>query len=412
MTTARGNGEVDPDQVNALLDGDDHGTPIGTARPVAAAQRQTAAAQPALSYRRITCAELDAGEYDLEYLIDGVFVARQPCILAGTKKTLKTSLLIDLGVSLAMGGAFLGWLRVNRACRVGIMSGESGLATIQETARRICATAGYRLRDIVGLVWSDQLPQFGELAHLDALRRWISDDELEVVAIDPAYLCIPEVDHANLFEMGAKLRGVSEVCQEMGVTPIIAHHNKKTGKVDPYSPPELEDIAWAGFQEFARQWLLVGRRERYEPGTGDHRLWLNAGGSAGHSELWALDIAEGRRTDPGGRKWEAFIMPASEARERAQATAEDRKARTAESKAEARLDADKRRIVKALAKFPNGETAKAIRERAGLSGTRFNPALAALLEDGDVVPIDIVKSNRQTPYEGYTLKTDTDTPHE
>jgi hypothetical protein len=283
---------------------------------------------------------------------------------------------------------------------------------VQETARRICAAAGYRLSDIGGLIFSDQLPRFGELAYHDALRRWIGDDELDALAIEPAYLCMGEMRHEDLFDMGAKLRGVSELCQEMGATLIVGHHNKKTGKADPYSPPELEDIAWAGFQEFARQWILVGRRERYEPGTGEHRLWLNAGGSAGHSELWALDIAEGRRTDPGGRRWEVFLMPASEARERATAIEEDRKARTAESKATARLDADKRRIVNALAKFPNGETGKAIRERAGMSGARFNPALAALIEDGDVIPVDIVKPNRQKPYDGYVLKKDTDTPHE
>ena len=111
------------------------------------------------------------------------------------------------------------------------------------------------------------------------------DDELEVLAVDPAYMCLPDVDHANLFQVGEKLRGVSQVCQETGAMLLLAHHNRKTGKADPFAPPELEDIAWAGFQEFARQWLLVGRREPYEPGTGEHRLWLSAGGSAGHSAI-------------------------------------------------------------------------------------------------------------------------------
>ena len=166
-----------------------------------------------------------------------------------------------------MGGCFLGRLKVNRAARVGIMSGESGLATIQETARRIAAAAGYRLADIGGLVFSDQLPQFNNVGHLEALRRFCMDDELEVVAIDPAYLCIGEADHGNLFAMGERLQGISRVCEETGVTLILAHHNKKTGKADPFAPPELEDIAWSGFQEFARQWLLVGRRELYQPGT-------------------------------------------------------------------------------------------------------------------------------------------------
>jgi hypothetical protein len=410
--TRRNNGQIDGDaEERAAIMEFDGGLPRAEAEHRAGLRavgaQPKSAAPPALSYRRITSAELDAATYDLEYLIDGLLVAGQPCILAGNKKTLKTSLLIDLGISLAMGGRFLGRLKVNRACRVGIMTGESGLATIQETARRICAAAGYRLGDIGNLVWSDQLPQFGELAHLDALRRWMTDDELEVLCVDPAYLCIPEADHGNLFDIGARLRGVSEVCQEAGAMLILCHHNRKTGKADPYSAPELEDIAWAGFQEFARQWILVGRREPYQPGTGDHRLWLSGGGSAGHSDLWAVNIAEGKRTDPGGRKWDVEILSVSEARREAAGAAEDRKATGAETKAQARIDADKKRIVNALAKLPDGETAKAIRERVGLSGARFNPALAVLIDDGDVVPAEIAKGNHTTAYPGYKLKGET-----
>ena len=362
-----------------------------------------------IEFRRISCAELDAATYDLEYLIDGALVAGQPCILAGGKKTLKTSLLIDLGISLAVGGCFLGRLKVNRAARVGVMTGESGLATIQETARRIATAAGHRLADIGGLVFSDQLPQFASPAHMEALRRFLMNDELEVIIIDPAYLCVGEADHGNLFAMGERLQGIARACGETGATLILAHHNRKTGKADPFSAPELEDIAWSGFQEFARQWLLVGRREPYEPGSGEHRLWLSAGGSAGHSDLWAVDIAEGTRKTEGGRFWQVNVMPATEARQSADTRqAEAKQKRTAERRA-AELESDRAAIVKIMGKLNGPETKTVIRDRVEFGKERFGRAFASLTEDGTIRPVELKKGRGTHSYEAWRLKKDDET---
>jgi hypothetical protein len=375
---------------------------IAEARPVG----DTGAENKPLRFHRLTCAELDAGKYDLEYLIDGALVAGQPCILAGGKKSLKTSIMIDLGISLAVGGWFLGKLRVNRSCRVGIMTGESGLATIQETARRIAAAAGYSLPEIDGLVFSEELPQFGNQAHEEALREFITTDRLEVLAVDPAYMCLPDVDHANLFQVGERLRGVSKVCQETGALLLLAHHTRKGGKADPFSPPELEDIAWSGFQEFCRQWLLVARRELYQPGTGEHRLWLSVGGSAGHSDLWALDISEGTRATPGGRFWTVNAMRPDDARQ----AITDRKEATKLAERDERLQRDKQTVCNAMVKFPTGESKTVIRDSSGLNTSRFGPAFSALLADGVAVPCEVFKGNRKTAFEGYKLREGN--PHE
>ena len=83
--------------------------------------------------------------------------------MGGGKKCLKTSLILDMGIALAIGGFFLGKFKVNRTCKVAVMTGESGLATIQETCRRICDAAGHKLANIQNLIFSEDLPRFGQM---------------------------------------------------------------------------------------------------------------------------------------------------------------------------------------------------------------------------------------------------------
>ena len=119
------------------------------------------------------------------------------------------------------------------------------------------------------------------------MQHFIRADALRVVVIDPAYLATPlAADKGNnLFAIGELLRSVNDVCQACGCTLLIAHHMKKTGIT--YDPPELVDTAWSGWAEWARQWLLLNRRERFDPDSnGQHKLWFAVGGSAGHSGLW------------------------------------------------------------------------------------------------------------------------------
>jgi len=357
---------------------------------------QAADTGPRIEFPTWTLAELMAADFPITYHVENVLVAGQPAVLAGAKKVLKTSLLIDLGLSLATGGHFLGYFAVNRPARFGLMTGESGMAVVKETVERIARVAGIDPWGESRFVVTDRVPLLPSLDHLDALGAWIDHHNLEVLGIDPLYMALGDTDAASIFQVGKVLQAVNRVCQDRRVTLAICHHTRMH-PTDPYAPGELSDISWAGTQEWCRQWLLLSRREKYEPGTGEHRLWLSTGGSAGHGGCWGVDISEGTRATPGGRFWEVTVTPASEVRQHAKADQATRRETARAEKAQARLESDRKAIVGAMVRLKRSESQRGIREVAGLGhGDPFHRAWASLLADSSIREAGTVRKGKTT----------------
>ena len=148
---------------------------------------------------------------------------------SGPKKVLKTTILLDLAISLATGTPFLGHFDVYRRCRVVMISGESGESTLQETGRRICRAGGIDPAT-VDVRWSVRLPQLANPVDCDRLGGGLKAIGAEVVIVDPLYLCLlagldsRSVEAGNLFQMGPLLASVARTCLDGGATPILAHH--------------------------------------------------------------------------------------------------------------------------------------------------------------------------------------------
>ncbi len=357
-----------------------------------------------IEYRWISCEGLDTGDFRIEFLVDNVLVRGQPCVIGGPSKTLKTSIVVDLGISLAKSHKFLGHWWVKKPVNVGIMTGESGMATLQSTARRVCESKGLQLRDIDRLWWSEDVPRFDSPEHLEAVRHAIEALSLDVAIIDPLYLALPGANTASLNEMGELLRAVNTVCTETGCTLILVHHTTKhyglmAGR-DKHAPLEREDLHGAGMAEWPRQWLLVNRREEYRH-DGDHALHLTVGGSAGHSGHYALDISEGRfdSATMSLETWDVSVSTGIDIRKEQQKTKENDKQ---QQKAEI-IEQRKKRILNVLVKHPDGLSKSRIRDMAGLYTAEIKEPLIQLLDDFVVVPCEMKVSYQKTPVAGFRI---------
>ena len=238
------------------------------------------------------------------------------------------------------------------------------------------------------LYFGFKLPQIGNWEDVEAVGAMMIETKADVLIVDPAYLCLLDGDAvvhrqaSNVMDMGPILRRLTEVGELTDSAVILCHHCRKspTEGRNRYDPPELEDLAMAGFAEWARQWILVGRRERFEPGTGSHKLWLNVGGSVGMSGCWPVDIEEGVLADDfTGRTWDVSVGSMDEAREERRARFTSKGNRRSGRRPSS---SDSRSFTKALRSTPAGASQRHLRDLTGLGVRPLADTLMAMQQKG------------------------------
>lgn len=368
----------------------------------------------AFQIKSISSSELAAKRSKPSWLAKRIAVEKQPLVIGGGRKSLKTSISVDATISFGTATMFLGVFEVPHVRRVLFMSAESGEWTIRETAHRIALSKGIALSSIDTVRWAFEVPQLSRADHLDSLRTHILEHGSEIAIVDPLYLALlagnRDANAGSMFDIGPILLNVAKVCLDVNCTPVLNHHNTKASSRS-FEPPDLEDLAWAGIAEFARQWILIGRREPYEHGSGMHRLWLNVGGSAGFGGLHAVDIDEGVIDDEfTGRKWDVTVKGSTQARAEIHEKEAEKRSETKAAKQQALYQANRASVVKAFERFPDGETKTTVRDTAGVESKKFTPILADLLAEKIVEQCQVAKGNKQS-YEGFRLtRSHPDTP--
>lgn len=346
----------------------------------------------------MTSAEFARAKYQHGWLVKNLLVEGQPAVIGGPSKSLKTSIAIDLAISLASGTPVLGHFDVPTIRRVGVISGESGPATIRETANRICRGRNLELEELKKIWWGHESPKLSDAKTLDALDAALRRHKLDVVIIDPLYLCLlagGSANPANIYDMGPLLLSIADRCLEAGSTPILVHHTKKSAK--DTRPAELNDLAFAGISEFARQWIMLSSRAPFDSEEHIHVLNLNAGGSAWGGTRKIVEIDEGSiGEDFEGRTWRTRVMAEADWTEQKKVYSEEKRIK--------QRQLDEILILDKLRDSPDTESG--LQKKSKLSKERVKKVIQELLADKQIEPCKVQKPGgkaEKRDYEGYRL---------
>ncbi|MCC9608634.1 AAA family ATPase [Blastopirellula sp. JC732] len=296
------------------------------------------------------------------WLLSGMLRQREAAVILGPSRCLKTSLAVDLCAALASGGEFLGEFAAEQAFRVGFVGGEAAQVAVTSLAERRGDLAA-----LEQIVWAFNLVEPGGAVNGHRLSDWIARNQLEVVLIDAADLT-PMTRRAE----AAQLRAIADCCLAVGATPIICCRTRKELKPRAMDAADLADAPCGAI---ARQWLLVNRRDAFEPGSGRHRLWLNFGASSGRSGQWGVDIKEDAEVDSAAAQWEATIRDVASV----ELEAAEVEAQTLADRLWWRL----RCVIQQI--DPANATKLKIRELSGMSGGKFGVTWDRMVADGEIV---------------------------
>jgi hypothetical protein len=164
-----------------------------------------------------------------KYLARPVWPSDAYGVMAAAQKSCKTWLALDLVVSVASGGAWIGTYPVETPGPVLVFLGEGGERKMVRRLQAICEAKKVELDDLP-IRLCHRAPTLTNAAHLEDVRREVRQHHPVLVVVDPLYLSAAGAKSADLYAMGQVLSGIQSLCQENGAALVIVTHWNKTGE--------------------------------------------------------------------------------------------------------------------------------------------------------------------------------------
>jgi hypothetical protein len=182
------------------------------------------------------------------FLINGVVTEAQPGCVSAKSKSNKTTMALAMAMAASTGRPFLGHYEVPEPVPSGIISAESGGATLAESFERVAASMGLFANEVRNLHVSTKMPLLTTPEGRDQLERHILKYGLKTQFVDPTYKAFAGVDDTQLSQMALHLFPLSEIIDRTGCSIVMVHHNRKSParQGDHYAEPTQDDIQGTG----------------------------------------------------------------------------------------------------------------------------------------------------------------------
>ena len=168
----------------------------------------------------------DKSEKPIDLIGDGILISKSLLLIAGAKKARKTFLAYNLGIALAAGGSFGGFIIPETKNRVLILSAEGGYYPNRERIQKMCyfvdAERGKNL-DICLEICFDPRIKLEDDGDYSLLSSKIEKFKPTVVIIDP-FVKFHQLEENDASDMGIILGRLRNLIEDYNISIILVHH--------------------------------------------------------------------------------------------------------------------------------------------------------------------------------------------
>lgn len=204
------------------------------------------------------------------WIVKGIWGEGSKGFIAGDPKTYKSTIAVDLAVSVASGKRFLGHFPVMKDARGPVLYVD------EENQSNLTQSRFFQVLQSKGLIKDGYVPdpiikqvhiaskEGFRLTAPDAvawLEKYVRDHRIKMVILDPLYYVAQGVPESGE-EMMNLLVELDKLCTGLGVALIIVHHFKKQSQENPAAPDDFQRMSGTGGMGRWFESILMVTRQR------------------------------------------------------------------------------------------------------------------------------------------------------